>query len=317
MKRISIFAVVLLLLHAVSYAQDLDTTTVSDQFNSGLRGNATGSLTFGAPAVDGTEFADITNVNGVTGTIRYINGFAGASAGDAGHGESPVVDCTVVQDNPDHDIAATIPAIAANTRPGATSPAMVLFLGDDGGWNGIFLGESDDANYYIQVDAYCYNRSALGLGQYESIMVNARAARNSDPNMTDVSFNLDRAGSYCLMFDPMTTKVQALKWNFGQSYSSITARTASNYTEYGTVTNVAEGWHTFRIECLNTGIKFIFDGSTVADVTDSTYTNGRPGFGYRESLVLNPDERQGHFDNLQAGPTAVSSLAVKEWALFE
>jgi hypothetical protein len=317
MKKYFFVIVFFMFCFACIFAQDLDTTTVRDQFDSGLRGNATGSLTYGAPNTDGSEYLDITNTNGVTGTIRYINGFAGASTGDSTYGESPVEDVTVAHNNPDRALVAGIPAIVQNSRPGATSPKMAILLGDDGGWNAIFLGESNDGDYYIEIDAYCYDRSALGTTAYENIMVDVRAARDADPNMTDYSYNLDRAGSYCLMYDSVLKKIQALKWNFGQTYTSIQNRDTVNYVEFGNVPNVTEGWHTFRIECYQTTIRYYFDGALVADVSDSTYTNGRPGFGYREAGVADADERQGHFDNLKAGPFKIASLGAHNWAIYE
>lgn len=317
MRKLVIMCFTIVFITALCFAQDLDTTAVTDQFDSGARGNETGSLPYGAPATDGSEYAEISNTDGVTGTIRYINGFAGASPGEPAHPESPVVDFTVPHDNPDRDLTGVIPAIPPNTRPGATSPNMGLLLGDDGGWNGIFLGESDDSNYYIEVDAYCYDRSSLGTDIYENIMLSARAARDNDPNMTDYSFNLDRAGSYCLMYDSALKKVQALKWGYGHTYQSIAERDPSNYTEYATVENVTEGWHTFRIECYEFRIRYYFDGNLVADVIDSTYTNGRPGFGYREYGIDSADERQGHFDNLKAGPFSLPSLDARHWSLYE
>ncbi len=317
MKKVFVLSVAFMFLCVVGFSQYLDTTSVTDQFDSGSRGNETGSLSVGAPNTDGSEYLDISNTDGVTGTIRYINGFAGATAGDATHGESPVVDFTVAQTNPDRDLAGTIPAIPANTRPGATSPKYGVLVADDGGWNGLFFGESDDSDYYAEIDAYCYDRSSLGTSVYENIMLSARAARNDDPNMTDYSFNLDRAGSYCLMYDSVLKKVQALKWGYGHSYDSIANRDPSNYTEYGTVENVTEGWHTFRIECYQSYIRYYFDGSKVADIVDLTYSNGRPGFGYREYNIDSADERQGHFDNLKAGPFQIHFLGASNWVLYE
>ncbi len=317
MKYASIIILSCLCIVSPAFAQDLDTVTVSDQFDSGARGNETGSLTYGAPATDGSEYEDISDVDGVSGTIRYINGFAGASAGEPAHPEAPVIDCTAAHDNPDRDLTDAIPAIPANTRPGASSPANVVLVADDGGWNGLFLGESDDSNYFIEIDAYCYDQSAYGTDVYENIMLSARAARNDDPNMTDYSFNLDRAGSYCLMYDSVLKKVQAIKWGYGHSYTSIAERDPSNYTEYGTVESVSEGWHTFRIECYESIIRYYFDGSLVAEITDTDYTFGRPGFGYREYGLDSTAERQGHFDNLEAGPFFIPGLGAQNWALYE
>ena len=317
MKKFAMILVLFIFCCACVFAQDLDTTTVRDQYDSGKRGNESGSLNYGAPNMDGSEYLDITNTDGVTGTIRYINGFAGVSTGDPTYGESPVENFTVAHTNPDRALVDQIPAIPANTRPGATSANKGLLLGDDGGWNGIFFGESDDCNYYIEVDAYCYDISSLGTGVYENIMISARAARDNDPNMTDYSYNLDRAGSYCLMYDSALKKVQALKWGYGHDYTSISNRDPANYTEYATVESVTQGWHTFRIECYQFFIRYYFDGTKIADIVDGDYTNGRPGFGYREYNIPDSDERQGHFDNLKAGPFKLTFLGATNWNLYE
>jgi len=312
MRKTVFFFLIFAVFCVYAPAQDLDTVSVTDQFDSGKRGNDLGALTYGAPAVDGSEYEDISNTDGVTGTIRYINGFGTTDSAS----ESPVLNITTDQTNPDRT-AETIEAIAANTRPGATSPNFAVLVGDDGGWNALFFGESDDEDYYVEIDAYCYDLSSQSTDVYENIMLSVRAARNEDPNMTDYSFNLDRAGSYCLMYDSVLKKIQALKWGYGHTYTSISERDTSNYTEYGTVENVTEGWHTFRIECFRQIIRYYFDGDLVADVIDSEYANGRPGFGYREYGLANGDESQGHFDNLKAGPFEIEILSASNWVLYE
>lgn len=298
-----------------AFAQDLDTTTISDQYDTGVsRGNASGSLTYGAPAVDGSEYLDYTGSDAV-GTIRYINGFAT----DPNIIESPIVDCTVPQDNLDRSLTGNIPAISPNNRPGATDGSHCILIGDDGGWNGIFFGESDDSNYYVQVDVYCYDRSSLPADNFESVYLVARAARDNDPNMTDYSFNMDRAGSYSVVYDPVLRTVMAVKWTTGNTFQDIETRVASTYTEFGHLDNITEGWHTFRIECYGTKIRFYFDDTKLADVVDGEFANGRPGFGYREYNVTNSDERQGHFDNMQAGPFTIPPPAAAggTWTLYE
>lgn len=318
MKR-SLFLITLFsVLSLFAFAQDLNTVSVTDQFDTGERGNNTGSLTYGAPAVDGSEFADYTGAD-ATGTIRYINGF-----GTDGSTETPILDCTTNQTNPDR-AGLTIEAITANNRPGASNGSQVVYCGDDGGWNGLFFGESDDADYYVEIDAYCYDRHTHAADQYEAIHLVVRAARDSDPNMTDYSFNLDRAGSYGLVYDTYLQKVMAVKWTTGSSFADIAARVATTYEEFGSVSNVTEGWHTFRVECYQTKIRYYFDGTMIANVNDATFLNGRPGFGYREggtgnsgAGVPSADETQGQFDNLKAGPFYIAPpAAAGVWTLYE
>jgi hypothetical protein len=148
-------------------------------------------------------------------------------------------------------------------------------------------------------------------------MLSARAGRDNDPNITDYSYNLDRAGSYCIMYDSVLQTVQAMKWGYGHTFTSITDRDPSNYTEYAVINSVSEGWHTFRIECFQDIIRFYLDGNLIADVIDTEYISGRPGIGYRETGVDSAEERQGHFDNLQAGPHSIEFLATRDWELYE
>ncbi|HOE62207.1 MAG TPA: hypothetical protein PKW18_01790 [Candidatus Sumerlaeota bacterium] len=314
MKKMFLFITLIALLCSMGFAQDLDTTEISDQFTIGKRGNESGTRTSGGAEIDGSEYLDQPPIAGeVVGTIRYINSWAGASGGgDATYGESGIFDCTVAHPIPDRDIASGNPAIPANTRPGATSPDKCILIGDDGGFNCLFFGESDDADYYIEVDGYCYDRSGGGAANYENIAVFARAGRDNDPNITEYTYNYDRAGSYCLMYDSYEKKAKAVKWTTGNSSGNIAGRVASTFTLFGEV-DATEGWHTFRVECKGSNIKFSFDGVIVADVTDTEFINGRPGFGYREANWPSAEERQGHFDNLKAGP-AVSSVC--DWNLF-
>jgi len=312
MKRSLILISLFSVLSLFAFAQDLDTVSVTDQFDTGERGNNQGSLSAGAPAVDGSEFVDYTGAD-ATGTIRYINGFA-----TDGSTETPILNCTVAQTNPDRS-AETLAAISANNRPGASNGSQVAFVGDDGGWNALFFGESDDSNYYIEIDAYCYDKHLTHvLPDMELVIVAARAARDSDPNMTDYSFNLDRAGSYALVYDPFYQTVEAVRYNVGNSLTDIQARAAGTREVFGSQAGVAEGWHTFRIECYQAKIRYYFDGVEIADVIDVTLLNGRPGFGYREASVDSPAETQGRFDNLKAGPFYIPPpAAAGVWTLYE
>lgn len=295
-------------------AQDLDTTYVSDEFTSGSRGNPLGTgPTFNNSLTDGTEFQDITNTDGVTGTIRYINAFAGATGGET---ESPCLDVTAAQDNPDRLLVGAIEAIPAS---GGASPGAVL-IGDDGGFNALFFGETDDSNYFVQVDVYCYDRTSTPT-LYESHSLAFRCARDNDPNETGGSYTMDRAGSYALTWDAHLGIVSARRWNVNTSSAPIYNRETASFTEFAQQP-LTEGWHTFRIEGLGSTITFSVDGSVLATAIDSVYADGRAGLVYREgggttAITPNEDETQAYFDNLRAGPTPVPSVtAVSMFELY-
>mgnify|MGYP000955637663 FL=1 len=82
MKKMFLFITLIALLCSMGFAQDLDTTEISDQFTIGKRGNESGTRTSGGAEIDGSEYLDQPPIAGeVVGTIRYINSWAGASGG--------------------------------------------------------------------------------------------------------------------------------------------------------------------------------------------------------------------------------------------
>ncbi|MBN1476938.1 hypothetical protein JXA47_09305 [Candidatus Sumerlaeota bacterium] len=312
MKHLLIAVAVLTLLLAMTVmAQDLDTTTVSDTFDSGARGNETGSGTYGASASN--EFAVITDTDGVTGSITYVNSWAGASTGEPAHPESPVIDVTVAYDNPDRDLAGAIEAITANPND-SVSPNNAVLIGDDGGFNGLFLGENDDANYYIEADVYCEDRTSEGTGVYEAVSVAFRAGH--DPVVYEYCYSVDRDGAYSLTYDAQLGTVSARKWTVGNGAGDIASRVTTTYTEFASLA-LTEGWHTFRIEGYLALITFSVDDVELISVVDTEFSTGRPGLVYREAYIDNADESQGKFDNLVAGPATPPAVTpVVDWALY-
>lgn len=298
----------------LAVAQDLDTVTITDQFNTGDRGknnNSSTQSTDGDAAKDGSDFVDYSGTDfsaSITTSARYINTWS------TGASESPVLTVTSAFENPDR-AGINIPGIPANTRPGATDGTKAVVVGDNGGYNALFFGESNDRNYYVQVDMYCPDNSAA-TGGFEVAGIVARAARDNDTSMTDFTFNPDRAGSYSLFYDYQLKEVKAVRWITGNSTSNIQTRVASTYQLYGSpITNVTTGWHTFKIECKDSKIQFSFDGTIVATVTDTNLFNGRPGLYYRENAVASASEKQGIFDQLKAGPATLVS-GIPSWSLY-
>lgn len=312
------------LLAGIAVAQDLDTVSITDQFTTGARGNETGTGGgFGASNTTGTEFLDYSGADATGTPIRYINTYAGASgAGDAG-GESPVLAVTGVG-NPDRSlIANTIPA---NTRPGATSASNVIQVSDDGGINCLYFGEPNDADYFVEVDIYCYDASAITpsatIGQIAGIA--ARAGRDDEDNATinGGAYAIDREPSFALVYDYHGRDVYAIQTRgTGTSGDALNVAGGAGVfyaVLYGTSLDIAEGWHTFRIEADGATVNFLVDGVQIGTTsTDgATVTNGRPALSYREGGVVSASERAGTFDNLKAGPFSLPA-SVSEWTAFE
>ncbi|MBX7246099.1 MAG: hypothetical protein K1X53_11425 [Candidatus Sumerlaeaceae bacterium] len=321
MKRILI-ALSFAAISAVGFAQNIDGTTVTDQFNvTGLaasRGNAAGTGgAFGASKRDGTESAIYGGVDSVGG-LNYINTYAGASSGDAANGETPVYDITTTSSQADRALL-DVPGHAANTRPGATGPNTAVSISDDGGQNSLFFGQTTSKNYYISADVYCFDNSVVTTSGFECAYVAARAARDNDPGELSGAYSIDRAGSYVIMWDYQLKVAKAMKITSGTTTANIQNHLWDSTvgTTYFSSAITANAWHTFRIDCTNSNIKFSIDGSVVANVSDSTWTEGRPGLGYREASVASAAELTAHFDNLIAGPTTIAPAAANDWALYQ
>lgn len=308
MKKLFVFSILTVFAFAsVAMAQDLDSTSITDQFNVGARGNETGTGgSYGASNTLGTEFSDYSGADSSGGPISYINTYAGASSGDAVHGESPVLDVTNVG-NPDRALLGNI--ISPNSRPGATDGGTVVLLSDDGGTNCLIFGENDDANYYVEADVYCYDQSGIVGDSWA--FVAARACRDEDnATIWSGAFTVDREASYLLAYDYTTLTVGAYVIPndcAGFASGPGTAVPAPVGTQV-----VTEGWHTLRVEADSTTITYSVDGTQIAQITDVEIANGRGALGFRETGVTSASERAGTFDNLKAGPVS----AVGEWNLY-
>lgn len=311
MKRLSLL-LLMASLAGGAFAQDLDTVSFTDHLDQGSRGNDLGHQNWtggnwGSSNPDGSEFEDYSGPDldiSITTSVRYINSWA-----TDGTPESPVQNVSSMT-NPDRSLP--LPSISPNPHhtPGGDTAVVI---GDDGGFNALFFGDTDDADYYVEVDMFC---PVLNVGAgFEVAGVVARAARDNDPDLNEYTFNPDRAGSYSIFYDYQLQEVKAVKWTTGNTSSDIVVRDPATYTQFGqTVTGVTDGWHTLRISCEGDEITFSFDGNVIASVTDTEFAVGRPGLYYREADVPSAEERQGVFDNLRAGPAATSS--VSDWKLY-
>jgi len=295
-------------------AQDLDTVNVSDQFDVGTsRGNdaETGTGSFGASNVDGSDALAYSGSD-ATGTINYINTYSGgfSGAGDAA-GESPIVD--VVNTGASNvDRQSTPIPLPANTRPGATDGNTAVIVCDDGGTNNLFFGESDDSDYFVEVDMYVWDRTAIAgdeLG-YIALRSGRNAADEPDTDTFTTALTVDREQAYYIAVDYHNLTVDA---RFSLENSDALGA-GTGYTELSTPAAITEGWHTFRIEANGTNIDFSVDGSVFHSITNATLISGRGALGHRESGVAGADEIASVFDNLKAGPAVISS--VDHWSLY-
>lgn len=304
-KSLNLLAAMVVAGASVAVAQDLGTTSIADQLNTGTRGNAVSTGTsFGNSLTDGTEFLDYSGAD-ATGTIRYINAYTNSAsgAGDTANGESPVVAITNVG-NPDRNLLGN--SIIANTRPGASDGNTVLLISDDGGQNTLVFGDPASTDYFVEADVFCY---PLTDGQ-EWVMVALRAARDGAA-LTGGAYSIDRDGSYAIVYRYGDATATATAF----ADASVGLNAGGTGTSLGTGAVTAGQWHTFRIEAVGTNIIFSINGTEIANVTDATVANGRGALGYRELGTTSASERAGTFDNLKAGP-ASASVREHHWSLY-
>lgn len=280
-------------------AQDLDTVSIADQFNTGERGNLDASAGF-TTTQDGTLFAAYSGAD-ATGTINYINAYTGPAL------ESPVVDVTTTGvSNVDRAAAGVV--IAANTRPGATGGATAVLVCDDGGQNTLAFGENNDGNYFVEVDVFVYDRTAIA--GTEVTLLGVRCSR--DGVSTGGAYQIDRDPSYYIAVNHHTLLVEP-RFTITTGTSAGTQTAGTGYTSLGTPVAITAGWHTLKIEANGTNVNFFVDGASIGSTTTATTLTGRAALGHRELSVATADEITSVFDNLKAGPIVAS---VNDWSLY-
>ena len=301
MRKLFLVSLMSLLMVFLSYAQDMDTVSFVDQFDSGERGCNDDQ----SPS-DGAYFCGSITTNGTGGLsgadVYYVNTFAG-SLSVSGEQESPVMDVTSVS-NIVPDRAWAMPAIAGNTRLGATSPNFACIVGDDGGFNSLGFGEWDDQNYAMLVDVFLPFHGSLNNAGNEFVRFGIAVRVQKDkvvaqahseeiaiegPGMISRQY-----GCYALLYDSSEGKVYPTKilpqptpaaaYDDLRDMSLTNAGTTSpQVLEFlGSGITVTEGWHTLGIRASGSELRFTVDDTNV-DVTDSEYTAGRGALFYRTS----------------------------------
>ena len=346
MRKLFLVSLISLLMVFLCFAQDMDTESFVDQFDSGERGcnddqSPTDSANFcGSITTAGAEGLSGANVN-------YVNTFAG-SASQPSEKESPVMDVTS-SSNIVPDRTWAMPAIAGNTRPGATSPNFACIMGDDGGFNSLGFGEWDDQNYAMLVDVFLPFHGSLNNAGNEfvrfGIAVRVQkdlypAQAHSEEVAVEGPGNISRQyGCYALLYDSSEGKVYPTKIlpqpTPVATYDDIRDKSLTNagttspqVLEFlGSAITVTEGWHTLGIRASGSDLRFTVDDTNV-DVTDSDYTSGKAGLFYRTSSTGTGNltyDHAGKFDNLRSDPAPTPTpvptptpLAVdSSWSLYE
>jgi len=327
----------------------MDTVSFVDQIDSGGPNQRGCNADQGLAGVGNSDWCYEILTNGTAGlsgaNVNYGNIFAG-SYSQPSETESPVIDVTSVS-NTNPDRAWAIPAIPANTRPGATSPNFAVLVGDDGGYNALGFGEWDDANYEVKVDVYLPNHTATlnnSLNQFVRLGLAVRVQQHvTDPTSEEVAIegagNITRPyGCYCLLYDSSEGNVYPTKilaqdpvatWDDirDRSLTNVSGTTVPVVEFLGSPISVTEGWHTWGIKASGEELTFTVD-DTVVIVNDATYSAGKAGLLYRTyTATVNTAtyDHGGKFDNLRVQPAPTPTptptpfiLSVNSsWGLYE
>ena len=320
MKRILIFAFCGAAASA-AFAQNLDTTTITDQLNFGSRGNNTTTGAAGQTlTATGAEAVTYSGADS-TGNPVYINAYAGASIGDPANLESPVLSQVGGSWlSPDYNLTHT-QTLVANNRPGATDGSKVLFIGDDGGQNTFLVGNPASANYYFKCDVLQIDNSANLATQRQVALVGIRGGRDGAP--TGGAYIIDRDGAYGFIVDYQKLNIRAVKFLSGTTTANEDTENAA-FTVYAT-TSAPAGWYTVEVRAAGSAIVWVVNGTQVASQTDSTFTNGRAGVEFRANgangSLTKPSsalELGAFVDNIVAGPYTAPPVpaAANDWQLF-
>ncbi len=211
--------------------------------------------------------------------------------------------------------------IEPNTLEGATSPSYALEVGGFFSWDMLAFGQNADANYFVEVDAYCDVRFDAPENMFDriSLAVHCSVFNPDKPSMDALgdSNTYRSSGGYAISFETDSGDIIARKYAPGNSKVHVINRTEGFAEDFARVTLTDSGWHRFRIEYLNGKVSFLVDGAPIAEINDGDYPFGPAGLHYRacysdalsDMLYMN----HARFDNLKAGPTAPT--AVLDWML--
>jgi hypothetical protein len=339
MIRITICTLFAVAIAVASFGQDLDTASFVDQIDSGQRGGNSDDGPTGTFDGDWSFELLTDGTAGLSGAdVNYLNVFAAEASQGAGEIESPVVDVTSSSNiNPDR--AWTIPAIAANSRPGATSPSNAVLVGDDGGYNALAFGEWDDRHYDVKVDVFLPNHvGSLDNANNEFVRLGLAVRCQQDPtDNTNEEVTIDGAawitrpqGCYCLLYDSSEGVVYPVKilqqlpdattWDDIRDLSLTNADNADpQVAEFlGSGWSVTEGWHTFGIRASLSEITFSVDENTPLVVNDSTYPAGKVAVMYRtnsSTVGTQTYDHGGRFDQIRSEP-APPLEALGIWQMY-
>lgn len=232
------------------------------------------------------------------------------------------VDKTFTVNFPDAaGVDTTLYAIPQNTQSGATSPKYALEVGGFYGWDMLAFGQNADANYFVEIDAFCEVRVDAPVNMFDRVSLGIHCSF-WDPAKPSLDAYADTntyrsSGGYALSYETDSGILYARKYAPANSKVHAISRTEGYAENYGEITLADSGWHRFRIEYLNGQVTFLVDGKQLAQITDSDYPFGPAGLHFRPCYTDNPTDlaymQHARFDNLKTG--WMGPVSVQDWML--
>lgn len=157
-----------------------------------------------------------------------------------------------------------------------------------GGVETVRHGDFADANYMVEADIYCEYRPEAASNGYERYCLFARDSGTGGLGLTS---SYGPGNCYALTYDSNNGRVRAAKYVNGA---------ISDFRDSNRVFMASTAWRRFRIECLDSTIRYRVDGALIAEVTDTSHARGYFGIGYHEFFSNNAYIHGTRADNFAA-----------------
>ncbi len=161
----------------------------------------------------------------------------------------------------------------APAAPGGDG-TVIRVMNRSGGVETTRAGDFADADYAVQSYVYCEHRPDVAADGFERYALFARDSGTGALGLPSYG----GGNCYALTYDSHDGRLRAGKYVNG---------TLSDFLEAAPVYSPSTAWRLMRIECAGNTIRYLVDGSPIAEVTDSTFVRGFYGLGCHEFFNTN------------------------------
>ena len=156
-----------------------------------------------------------------------------------------------------------------------------------GGHETVSQGAAGDRDYTVEAWVYCEYRPDVAGDGFERVGIFAR----DDGNANFESADLGGGNAYVLTCDSDTGRIRA---------GVVMDGVLTDFLAPEPLYKPASGWRKFRIGCDGDSIRYVVDGTVVANVTDASHARGRFGIGYHEFFATGANMHGARVDRFSA-----------------